>query len=490
MSTKRMKIKQLSFYLLLIVVSSLPLFLSSYFFFLKDPPIWPDEPIFLEMSQGLSTTGQTVSDLYGLTETVTTGLGYPPFYFYVLGNWLKVFDPSIESMRALSFVLALLTIGVFLAIARNLVKSTPLAVLGAFFLAANVHFSRFSHIARMEMLVLFLVLVTWLFFLLAQKKQKNYYYLFAGISAGLASITHPVGLIAPFVPILCLLLISQPLKKKIFQGLLIAIPVLFIVSLWVLNTSENLSFLLSAFNSHLQGKGSKVPFMFLIFQSDFSWRWLIILYTAVFLLFSLLVLKSRERSAQFVLVGLIVSTVVTTVGKEGGYFLYIQPFLILALLFLLKRFKGISIFLSILIFLNYLNIQYLNNDNIGITNNKSRSVFASLSFDYHDFGKRLIEYLPQNKEVSVFIAATPDPYFQLIKTGRFKVLEAADPDFPITDEHYKKALDSVDYIILTWIPHRFLSDYINRNMAENAVVGQQSGYKAIVIKLKPQAERK
>lgn len=485
-----MKIKTVLHYLLLIFIASIPLIFSNWLFFLKDPPIWPDEPVFLEMAKNLSSTGQAVTYIYGLSEIEFTGLGYPPLYFHLLGSWIKFFGSSIESVRFLSLTFAIFSLCTFFFITKLLLKNDFLATLATLFLAASVHFSRASHLGRMEMLLLFLISLSWFLFLLAQKKQNIYLYLAVAIFAALSPMTHPMGIISPIILITSLIFTTQSVKQKIFKALLIAIPVLFINIFWLVKTQSDLQSILSTLGSHLQGKGNKLPFILVLFQSDFSWWFLIILYLAVLLFFIPLALKSKDKFQQFTTVGLLVSLLITTIGKEGGYFLYTQPFIILALIFLLNNFKKISIILASLIFLSYLNIQYLNNDNIGITNKESRSVWTSQNFDYHDFTRRLVDYLPKDGQISTFIAATPDPYFDLKETGRFKILEAGDPNFPISDQSYKQALDSVDYLILTWVPHQLLADYINKNSEDKIIISQPKGYSALVVKLKPKQDRK
>ena len=105
---------------LLIALAILPLLLASYFLFLKDPPVWPDEATSFHQAQALLQTGKINADNYGgiPIEAKKAGLGFPPLYFITLGTWTNVFGGSIESIRALSVMLATLTATVFFFIVK------------------------------------------------------------------------------------------------------------------------------------------------------------------------------------------------------------------------------------------------------------------------------------------------------------------------------------------------------------------------------------
>lgn len=119
---------------LLISITILPLLFSSSIFFLKDPPVWPDEPHLYVMARNLLTTGKPIDSLYPTTNTllIESGLGYPPVYLFSLGNWTNIFGSSIESVRSLSLIFGLISLIIFFYISKQLFNDNFLATIGTF----------------------------------------------------------------------------------------------------------------------------------------------------------------------------------------------------------------------------------------------------------------------------------------------------------------------------------------------------------------------
>ncbi|MDO8638039.1 MAG: hypothetical protein Q7R43_00560, partial [Candidatus Daviesbacteria bacterium] len=92
------------FYSGILLISILPLIISFNLLYLKDPPIWPDEPVFYDMARNLITNDSLSTRIYTGTssDVKNTGLGYPPLFFYTLGYFTEIFGSSIETIRLLS----------------------------------------------------------------------------------------------------------------------------------------------------------------------------------------------------------------------------------------------------------------------------------------------------------------------------------------------------------------------------------------------------
>lgn len=485
----------------LIFLACIPFLLISSVQFLKDPPVWPDETSFFDMSQTFSKSGRIATSIYGniAPGIENTDIGYPPLYFIIQSYWANLFGTEIETLRLLSLFFAISSLVLFFFIAKKLFNSNSLAFLGTVILSLDIHFSRASRLARMEILTFFFVVSSLLTILIAQKIQKNILYFLAGIISAFATISHTMGFIAPVILTLFILFERKTIRQKLLRVILILTPVLISNILWFAATGKNIGHLIGTYSLHSADKMSKLPFAFTLFSVDLSWKILFISYMVIIFIFILSLKKSSSKMKLFIFSGFIASVIFTLMGKEGGYIIYFQPFLTLIILYTLKNLRKdiemqnlgkafISITSVLIIIAGYLNIEFFQNDSLGITNKSDRSVFGG-SYDYHDFSKRIIDVLPKDKPVTLFLSATPDPYFDLKKLNNFKFYLAAAPYTPISNSEYKKILDSSDYLILTWVPHQFLADYINQNSDSITNVGQPNGYSAAVVKLKPKDDR-
>ncbi|HBL52318.1 MAG: hypothetical protein A3D24_04255 [Candidatus Blackburnbacteria bacterium RIFCSPHIGHO2_02_FULL_39_13] len=489
--------KKIIFQILLFFISISPFILSNYLLFLKDPPIWPDEPVFLNMANNLVTIGKLAMNIVGDPNAEQSGGGYPPLYFYILGVWTSTFGNSIETVRSMSLLLAFFSLLVFFLLANKIFNNFRLAAIGTFILSLDVHFSRSSRTGRMEILTFFFFLLSILLLLCAQKSKKFFWYLFSGFAAALATLSHAAGFVAPIVLMVGELTVPENNRKKLCKILILIIPTVLLNLIWIVSKKGSVDFIASAFSIQFQDKASKIPYIFVLFQSDFSWCLLFLAYATIIATSLILLIKFFKREHLFILTGSIVSAMFVIFGKEGGYIIYLQPFIVLNIIYVLtKRVELINetakigiVCLALIVIVSYINIQFFNNDNIGITRSGVNSIWDSKNYNYHQFSNEIAEKLPKNKNLTLFLSAAPDPYFDLVKNSQYRIYEMVSPSAPLSDSLYKKLLDSTDYIIFTWIPHQYLADYINKNKEEFIHVGQEDTYQATIVKLKPLKDR-
>lgn len=343
--------KKILYYLGILLIAILPLIISFKLLYLKDPPIWPDEPVFYDMAKNLTTYNSLGARIYsGTTSDVqNTGLGYPPLYFYTLSFWTDIFGSDIETIRTLSLIFGISSLVVFFFLSKALFKNNYLALLGTIILSLDIFFARSSRTGRMEITTFFFMLLSFLFYILAKDKKRNIFYFLAGITSGFAILNHPMGFIAPIIISTNILITGNNLKneqvlsfgKKFYQLLFFIIPIIFFLPFWVLK-SGNLFNLISTYGSHLQDKTPKLPYAFVLFQTNFSWWILFMVYLIIFIVFLFTLFKSkfsREKYLSiFLLSGSIISSIILLWGREGSYMLYFQPFITLITLFLLNRY--------------------------------------------------------------------------------------------------------------------------------------------------------
>ena len=95
--------KKILLFLGILLVAIVPLIVSFKILYLKDPPVWPDEAVFYDMAKNLISNDSLGTRIYiGTSSDVqSTGLGYPPVFFYIFGYFTDIFGSDIEIIRSL-----------------------------------------------------------------------------------------------------------------------------------------------------------------------------------------------------------------------------------------------------------------------------------------------------------------------------------------------------------------------------------------------------
>ncbi len=483
--------------LFFIFLGTLPLFFAGSLLFLKDPLIWPDEAIYLDTARTLAQTGRLATNIFGgaIPGLKQHAHWYPPLYFHLLALWTNIFGSSIESVRFLSFLLALFSLITFFFIVKVLFDDERLALLGTIILAVDFSFSRASRVARMDMFSFFLLVFTLLAFFLSQKqtalKKSLLFYLLTGVLSGLAVLTHPLGFIAPTVIIayLLILLIRNQFyhcntyrirngKTIVLKLCLIFFPTLLALFFWFFSMRDSFGLFLEQYHLQFLRKAPQTPFPLTLWYSNHSWKIIFSLYglTIIALFFQLFL--SYQSINLFISLGLIISTVALLWGKEMWYTLYFQPFITLALLSMLKTALSQKNTRILFGFIGAIFIVLILNFNmfVGIVQQLSAD-----SYDYHRFTKSISDKLPS--KATIFLATIPDPYFDLKqqKNKHFQIYEF--PTVPVSDRAYKKLLDSTDYLILNMMPDKRVENYMNKYTDNKTVIGQPGQFSTIIFKL-------
>lgn len=471
--------------MLLIKKSYIPffiLFVSLCFFiyfnisaFLADPLVWPDEAIFFDTYTNITRTGSMATNLFrdAVPGLQIKALWYPPLYFYTLSFWTSIFGQTIESARIFSFLIGLTSLAFFFFIVKMLFKHWEYACFGTILLMFDSTFNTASKLARMDMLsFFFIILGVWLY-LLARKHKKVIYFFSTGIALALGILTHPLGFITPLLIVIFIAMEKERIKKKIVSLVFIAIPICLGLLIWYINTAHYFSFFLLQYKLQFARKAAEIPYAIMLFQKDFMWALLFILYILITASLIYFCFKYRSWLNWFCLTGLFISVFALMWGKEMWYLLYFQPFIALGILALFKTtklqkneflFSGVIVLSSIVLITNFVFI--------------FNKLSFSKSVNYSKFADTVNSAIPDGS--TVFLSAIPDPYFSLIKRKNITLLEF--PTVPVSNESYKKLLDVSDYAIVNFSSDDRLSDYLKNNTEKIITVGQGSGYTAYIIK--------
>ncbi|MCX6792363.1 MAG: glycosyltransferase family 39 protein [Candidatus Gottesmanbacteria bacterium] len=442
---------------LLYALSTAPFVYLTVRLFLWGPPVWPDEAIFTDVALTLNRTGHIATDIFqGAVPGVQSHFYfYPPFYFFLLAQWIKLFGASIESVRALSVALgtgALMVIGLLI---RRIYRSDLLAAMGIFLLGIDPSFGITSRTARMDILVFFLIMSMVWIMVVACEKKSLVWFIWAGVVAAFAVMTHPLGLIVPAVGVLFLMVPHTSWRSTLRRMTAVVLPSLVAVAFWILSIGKNIPSFIGQVRLQFLAKLMQKSDLVLSFREDTLWR-LFFGIAAVTLLVQLYrVLRTRQRTDIVWLGGFVFS--ILALAEERLFFsaLYFEPFFILTLMALLAKlpeYHRVWRIFIIALFGGFFIVTVL-------LTQESWSAFLDFSNPYHEVSARVASLIPDGSHV--LIVAIPDPYFELRKNSSLTIYEA--PSEPMSDQAYRQLLDGTDVIVMTRAPNIFFRSYTALN---------------------------
>ena len=190
----------------------------------------PDSPYFTPKE---FWSEKSIHDFFDSIARLDTGNG--ALYTYTLHFWTNLTGLDDGSLRFLSLIFNLLTIGLIFLFVKSHFKSTGLALLAAFLSAISPFYINYSQVARNYALLFFFSLLATHLFLLIIEREKNgkksiAYYLYYGLSALACELCHisafPLFLIHGFY----VLLYVRQLRVWVGLALAMLIPVLGVVA--------------------------------------------------------------------------------------------------------------------------------------------------------------------------------------------------------------------------------------------------------------------
>lgn len=463
--------------LFVLAIALIPYFFLTKQLFLRDPVIWPDESIFVDSAKTLNATGTLATRIFGDTIPGLTirANWYPPLYFYLLAAWIRIFGSSIESVRALSVGLSGAAILLMFLLINKLIHNSWLAVLGTFALTIDPAFGQAARVARMDMLSISILLLTYNIFLTALATRNRRDMIAAGVCCGIAILTHPLGLLAPAITGLTILLKPYPIRQKISDLASLAVPTLIAAALWFISMGNTIPLFFSEYALQFARKAAIIPYPVQLFTTSVVWQLLYILYAILLVNVTAQAITDRTNDKKrFIALGLWISTFVLLWGKENWYNLYFQPFITLSALLLLST-KSVKIyskvfFSSVLIGIIFVYI---------FVNHVILTTYGQTSFRYHAFTAAIAPYIP-NKS-TVFLAVIPDLYMDYQNKKSLTIYEF--PTVPVDPAKYRALLDSVDIVVTNFTPDPILAEYLQGRAKLVTEVRQPDGYEAMIFKL-------
>lgn len=436
-------------------------------FLLVDPPVFPDETYFADVSLQKNITGIESLSLYtiGIGEPHVRAYSYPPLYQDILSLWMTLFGSSIEVLRSLSVVVSVLVLSSWYLLVYKLSSSVWLTALSSLTILMYGPFGTASRIARMDSIVL-LGLIVGLLFLYRSKHSYRYIFL-SGISATVAWLSHPSGLLVCGILGLTVLYLS-PQKTKLRSFFVFILPVLLGTLYWFVRYADRFDLFLEQFHLQILYKSSRESIVTILFRSDVFWRirFLYILFFSSLFLF----LGISKKSSQYFFAGSMSWCMILGVffGVEQWYLLFLPFPLLVGIAANWKADKQLFLVISVvglLVLHSATTIPYIFSE-------------KKTNASYANFVQELVQSIPPG--ASIVVSSVPDPTFDLWKRGFTNV--HAIPHVSRRGD-LTPFIHAHDVLILNYVTNNDLKEFINANEYKNTTISN-SGYQADVMYLK------
>ena len=258
----------------------------------------------------------------------------PPFYYYCLSVWIKLFNDTEFTVRLLSVIFSSLAGGLLFLIANKQFNKVTAVVSSLLFISSNVLFY-YSHEARAYSLVLLLALLsTYLYFKLKENPTLKYVALLGVINFLLIYTHYIVGLVLLFQTILMLFYFDKKQKKYFSISLLI------VLALTALRFTKKQILLIVDFNSSNNVfwlKKSDIHYLKEVIGNFLFNNYISIIFSVIILIvISLVVIKKINKNQFYVVYSICIGCVSIIILYLLGKFtpIFLDRYLIFALPFL------------------------------------------------------------------------------------------------------------------------------------------------------------
>ena len=300
---------------------------------------------------------QSASLDFGHIKHVSEWDNNPPFYYYCLKIWVKIFSDTEFMVRLLSVVFSSLAGGVVFLIANSYFNKITAFVTSLLFLSSNLLFY-YSHDARAYSLVLLLSLLsTFIYFNLKDKTEIKDILLLGLINFLLIYSHYIAGLVLFFQTILMLFYFNKKQKKYFLLSLLV------MVLLTLLRFTKKQFLLIMGFNSPKNIfwlKKSDVNYLKEVIVTFFFNEIFSIIFCAIIIVVILFAfLRKEKRATQFYLLYSVLLSfgsilILYVLGKFtpiflDRYLIFAVPFLFIMVGYGLSFIKNTNITISLAI---------------------------------------------------------------------------------------------------------------------------------------------
>lgn len=192
------------------------------------PPVWPDEALFSSPAAALVRgEGFVTPVLTGLIPGMETAtLWNSPLYIVFLSLTYLFTGESLIAGRTLSLIFALMFLILFSSAVYRRTNRASIAVIATVLVALDLTFIRASNMIRMDSLAL--LFGFWSFITSRVDRPRPFR---SGVLAGLAGLSHPIGIYAALLLLVRYRLHWQSLLRALFGIFLVFVPWLIYISI-------------------------------------------------------------------------------------------------------------------------------------------------------------------------------------------------------------------------------------------------------------------
>ncbi|PJE63524.1 hypothetical protein COU89_02850 [Candidatus Roizmanbacteria bacterium CG10_big_fil_rev_8_21_14_0_10_45_7] len=458
-----------------LLLGLLPFLFFTAVTFLELPSVWPDEAIFADTARNITMRGTLATDLFldiipGMQERA---LWYPPLYFYLLSWWTRLTAFDIVSIRLFSILTSCLSLIVLYALSVRITQRKWLGVIAMMLLGVDYSFLRAGQVGRMDALT-FLWIISALYAGYEGRIGNSLVWLLvAGVLGGLAILTHPLGGIAPAALAIYLFITKQSYRRLVIEYSVFFVPIAVAAIGWYLWIGSYLAAFITQYQLQFERKADSPFFAVILAQNYWSWRLLFLFYASICVYAC--TLRKQLRLIQLLTVGIVVAVIILMWGKEMWYTLYLQPWVVLFLIFVIHACAIRKLAYGMVALYLILNMWLIRSPIIQYPS-------------YAHLQSVLAHNIPRYG--TIYLSHIPDPYF-ILQTQYPSTHLLEFPTVPVSDEAYERLLAASDYLIINQVFDERMSSYIKRNMLKQTPLIAPDGTRvSTLITLKPRNKRK
>ena len=427
-----------------------------------------DEPSFVDAAVNLARRGVLGSELHrDLLPGIERHLYWqPPLYFVLLAGWFRLVGIGLLQARSFSLIwAAFLVLGVY-ALSRRYSPPWPSATAAAL-CAISAWVTNGARFARMDTFCVALTLGCVLAYLYARDNGRLSLFGLCGVLAGMAFLSHPLGLVA--IVVVSADLLTTPGQSHIRKpaALLVVLGFSCGVLVWLAYILQDLQSFRLQMSAQLARKLALGSYWYQFWMAKTHPMSLFVGLAAGFWLAT----KGCGRRESIIASGFLVSFVAATYARESGYFLYFYPWGCCAVAVLLKQVRNWRSLLYAALAAAFANEAAT----------LSYDLWRYRSRDYAQVARIVREAVPPGANVFIgFPEVTP--YFALI--GRNPMRAAVPVATPNPHAHLDAARTS-DFIAVS-IPVMYLPDvaaFLN-DKESVAIVDHGPGYRLALFRTK------
>jgi 4-amino-4-deoxy-L-arabinose transferase-like glycosyltransferase len=441
----------------------------------KYPSPGGDEPGFVDVAVNVMTRGVVGTPAYeGLLPGAESHVYWqPPLYFLGLAGWFATVGVGLVQARTFSMVWAVTIVILVYAMARRHAAPTP-SLIAAVLLAVSYWLTNRADVARMDAMCIALTFASILIYQYAHDRARLPLFGLSGLLAGLAFLTHPLGIVA-ITTLATHLVVSER------RGLLRTPRTYVVFACFTVPMAGWLGFVLQDFDSFRLQMGAQLARKQ---QLGSYWHqfWMarthaislvVVLGAAVWLS----VASLRKTAELLIPMAFVYSFAASTYGRETGYFSYFYPWACCALAILLDRLSQGRLLAQAAVLLALVNeLAVLGHD-----------IYRYRQRDYSALTRAVRDVVPLGS--TVFLGPSEvSPYFALLGRNPMRIFVPT----PTTDpQAHRRAAEACDFIAVT-VPVTYLPD-VNTLVASATplvVTNQGPGYRMAIYESRAARRRR